>query len=627
MQESDLSNLCTEKPHLSDAVTFYGDIAPHRLLHLYAGVGAGKNKLIEKMMTGCPEEGIPRQTVLLITSRKSKVTEMLSKYPKYVFGKLCDDHKYFEILTEAPLPVEYYEHPMQVGDLDYTITQRSVICTNAAIEKYLQHCHDPTNPFTHLWNRFDIIVWDEVHSLGLDSSYQSAPYHIMRLFQETYRMMRKAEKGEIDSATGIPRCKNLIMMTGTHEAIDEISMPAETHYLNMLDICRSVSPANVHFPDTQHALEQIKEQLASGERIVYFANHVPSVDALAKTFGINKAQIAISFSDDDRRKEFKKRCDAEAQNDNLGTETDYERMVNVEEYLANKSCIRPDINLFVTTSRNKEGIDINDTDIHHVYVESHCLTDIRQMAGRIRRGAEHLYVITDSAGYTNSEVYRERFFDKNLCTLKMWDDSSKPTEIHPLDEVLNIHCRQFGVRGLVGNKNSSIRAYNKDHPEIGKFIDSIKYKLPYIEYDYFTNQFCYNQYREHARDFIAREVKEFSVAQQSPTRLSEMFRKVFPQTQIHLPIIPQEEAARIMERYIAEHPNGLISRAEREQLILEIACALNRNYDPASGKQPKINRWLSPIGYQIIQKGHNKDRSSYDVFEIIQLAADASDVA
>ena len=53
------------------------DIAPNPLTVLYAGVGSGKNTFVSKLMNGDPDRGIPKKTVLLITSRLAKVRETL----------------------------------------------------------------------------------------------------------------------------------------------------------------------------------------------------------------------------------------------------------------------------------------------------------------------------------------------------------------------------------------------------------------------------------------------------------------------------------------------------------------------------------------------------------------------
>lgn len=55
------------------------DIAPNPLTVLYAGVGSGKNTFVSKLMNGDPDRGIPKKTVLLITSRTAKVRETLDE--------------------------------------------------------------------------------------------------------------------------------------------------------------------------------------------------------------------------------------------------------------------------------------------------------------------------------------------------------------------------------------------------------------------------------------------------------------------------------------------------------------------------------------------------------------------
>lgn len=67
--------------YLSDAIDYKRDIEPNFFVQIFAGVGSGKNYFIESMIKGTLE-GCPRQTVLLITSRKAKVQETLTQFKK-----------------------------------------------------------------------------------------------------------------------------------------------------------------------------------------------------------------------------------------------------------------------------------------------------------------------------------------------------------------------------------------------------------------------------------------------------------------------------------------------------------------------------------------------------------------
>ena len=68
----------SELPHLSDAISYETDIAPYHIIEIFSGVGSGKNTFVNRFVTGDPERKIPQMTVLVITSRSSKVSEQLA---------------------------------------------------------------------------------------------------------------------------------------------------------------------------------------------------------------------------------------------------------------------------------------------------------------------------------------------------------------------------------------------------------------------------------------------------------------------------------------------------------------------------------------------------------------------
>ena len=65
---------------VAKVIDYEKDIAPHRCIGLWACVGSGKNYFAESFITGNAKYGIPQLTVLIITSRKSKVVETLSEF-------------------------------------------------------------------------------------------------------------------------------------------------------------------------------------------------------------------------------------------------------------------------------------------------------------------------------------------------------------------------------------------------------------------------------------------------------------------------------------------------------------------------------------------------------------------
>lgn len=514
-EPSDLiSTLQDEKPYLSDVINYSTDIAPYPFVCIWSGVGSGKNTLIENLVNGCPEKGFPKLTVLLISSRKSKVSETLSNDRLDISIKFTNPTDIEDMYFEGYTSPDSYSYWITHDDLPCKIIQRSLICTNAAIETYHQYCFDPSDPTTHLWNRFDIIVWDEAHSITMDSTYQSAPYHVMRLFQETYRRMQQTESS--------PRCKNLILMTGTPEPLTSISMPSEAHYLDFRKVCRSVVPKNIYFLSSTQARLQIKAQFQSNERTVYFGSHVVFPSDLSKPFEIPQNKIAVSFSDEERRLKLKQDSE-EQKNISSGEEDDYNRMINVEKYLREYKSIRSDITLFYTTSRNKEGININEPDIRHVYIESHSLTDIKQMAGRLRNGVENVYIILDAKGHGNSEHRFEQTFAQELCNFNSFN-----SEFSHVNTMLNAFCAK--------QKLTLSEAHRSENSEVCEFIDFIKKKFPYLEYDYFAREIRYNSYRQKARAFAFKENDVFNDAAKRLQKLVALFQKEFPYSFIHMPL-------------------------------------------------------------------------------------------
>ena len=596
--------VANEKKTVADVIDYAADIAPHRCIGLWAGVGAGKNYFVEGFINGNPDYKIPKLTVLIISSRKSKVVETLSKYDDSITCRLTNaaNEKYYEE-EYGYVPDECWKTVRAEDGCTYGILQRSVVCTNAYIEGYLRHVYDPQNPETHLWNRFDIIVWDEVHSLVMDSSYQSAPFYVARLFSETFWRMenRGTENDEYFPADYIaPRCNKLMLMSGTPEAICGTAIIPELHELDLRKICINAGPRNIYFLDSAMAEQRMRGQLADGKRVVYFTNHVVQPEDVSRRYNIPIDKLAVSFSDADGRDQLKDR-DAGA----------YARMETAEKYLADNSRIHPDIQLFYTTSRNKEGINIEDTDIDDVYIESHSMTDIKQMAGRIRHGTENLYIIMDSKGYGDNE---NRWECEHAKMVALETSENGYTQ---LNKNLRKHCRILGVDNLVFNENYSLQENNGKNRQIISYIDLIESKSPYFEYDYISNSFYYNGYREKSRQYYALENEAFEDAYYSEA-LVYMFREAFPDAAVHEPESSIDYVEMIIEKMKTRYAAGDLKTEDMKMYATELDMLLtdyNTRKKRTSGVV-QMNRVLKLVGLSYDRKSHNKKSPNYDVWEL-----------
>ena len=182
-----------KKPQLIDAIDYQKDIAPYKFIKIFSGVGSGKTQLACNMIRGNTEYNIPNQTVLLITSRRSTVEETLKQMKNAAvgraeaFGNLSD-----EVRWDNPDEYERYVRIIkeEYGELltsDVEVYNKSVVCTNAHIEQYFKNEYEPSVRSTHLWELFDTIIVDEVHSLITDATYQSAPFYVLELINEFLR--------------------------------------------------------------------------------------------------------------------------------------------------------------------------------------------------------------------------------------------------------------------------------------------------------------------------------------------------------------------------------------------------------------------------------------------------------
>ncbi len=114
---------------------------------------------------------------------------------------------------------------IRVGDPDtfdsFEVPKHSVAQTNAKVEMNLKWSYIPEDPLVRPWERFDMIVIDEVHALLADATYQSAPYFVRRLIQETLK----------NSDT----CK-VIVMTGTPKILERYPLFKEAHTLTQINL-------------------------------------------------------------------------------------------------------------------------------------------------------------------------------------------------------------------------------------------------------------------------------------------------------------------------------------------------------------------------------------------------------
>ena len=294
---------------ICDILNYKTDIEPFPFIKLYSGVGSGKSYFATKMITGDKKCEMPAQNILIITSRRTKVEETLKEMKGLVKRKITKEGNLsYEIWESGEMELDAYKKYLKeikinvpdFGDITFSQYNQSVVCTNAFVSAYLRHVHEADNPMTYIWNKFDAIIIDEVHSLVTDATYQASTFDVLALIQEYLNL---AKNDQLQDCA----CKHLILMTGTpepFEAFVKTNFPEElTHTMEMFDKCENVVPQNVTLIDEQTSKLKLKELLSSGEKVIYFTNHTLSEAAVRTKFALDvSVNIGVSFTKEEKRR-------------------------------------------------------------------------------------------------------------------------------------------------------------------------------------------------------------------------------------------------------------------------------------------------------------------------------------
>lgn len=369
------------KKHVSDCIDIERDILPYKVTLITAGVGSGKNYWIR-------EHVLPNYKCLVITSRRKIVdAELKESRVAYEEGKSVLAKR-----TISLLDLNEEERHKWLGKAP--TTDKNIITTNAHIEKFIKDKYDPDNEKTHLWKYFDFIILDEAHSLVADAGFTEAPFHVLRLLKKAYCEL-KAGRGRA----------RVIMMTGTPEPITYLFRRKDTsvvHEIDLLNECKDVSPRKCAIVKKKYALDTMEDEYKKGKQILCFVNHISTIPEWIEQLGsrgIPEAEIAVSFSDESRNNEFS------------GTILRNKRIT--EASLMDAELIPENIRVLLSTSKNKEGINVRNDNIRTVYTEAHCQSDIKQMAGRVRNGADWVCVIEDASGFYTGDPEAEYYLDRH----------------------------------------------------------------------------------------------------------------------------------------------------------------------------------------------------------------------
>lgn len=595
--------------YLSDAIDYKRDIEPNFFVQIFAGVGSGKNYFIESMIKGTLE-GCPRQTVLLITSRKAKVQETLTQFkkeneenndPAYVPIFLDENDTELtnrvgrygnmnNIIAECDDPDEFGEFIRTLRDDwgEHKVYQRSVVCTGAYIDKYLRNVYDPSDVTTHLWELFDVIAIDEVHSVVMDATYQDAPFAIKALVNEI--ILREEE---IDRNEHPYFCKHMLLMTGTPDTIKDFGKKSSLVTIDKRDECINVSPANVFFIENKNVYKLIKKELLRGEKVIYFTNFTPAVKTISEEVKVDPSEIAVSFSKEEKRKALAI-IDRQA----------FDLMAKTEAMLREECMLPEDIKLFVSTSRNKEGINIKNKDFRCMIVEAHNQSDVVQMAGRVRHGVDNLYIVINAGQHETPHWQTESDFTSSKIAFKKKRERIYSGAAN--DYFIEI-CEGEGL-SIYNNKEPDITAYSNE--KLKEYIEYIEDTFNFVRYNFFRNVFDFYGLRKTGYKYLDYSNKAFKEASKKENPYFELVSQWFPEAEVHPYVSMEEQANMVFDRFIQKYGESGIPESEVDELRQQLNITLNETYKSIN---PLLKRFTTK---QLVRMSRDQKKSTYHKYKL-----------
>lgn len=465
---------------------------------------------------------------------------------------------------------------------------RRVACTNARIEMFVKYQYSAENSNTHIWNKFDLIVVDEAHSLTTDATFTDSPFYVEKFIKKTYGSN--------------PDC-DILLMSGTQEPVDwlfEGTISGKMTNIDVFDDCIHLEPNRVILYSKTRVVPQLKKFLDKGERIVYFANYISNIASIVKklvALGISPDVFGFSFNcGNNDTKKFPESI-------SKGLKKHIKEM---NEHLTEYEKLPENVQIFFTTSKNKEGITIKDDDIEIMFVESVNKNDIKQMAGRVR-GNDN----------TGSGV-------KDLAII--YDSHKHDTAISRFEIDLQHNC--------IETSNNTLHQYYKKCKETGErfdfrgAIETTESTFKYIRYDYFRKRFVkyvgrihgdiqdYN-YNADLKNIVTfydekdtgvfpgnRTGKEFLEQEWSP----------FSKASLHLEISTSDRAKQLLDKYlIGNQLLGIVFDREKYDKLHEYIVELTHLYsckEIGIKKSLTGNFQLKPhlekFGYELLYHQHGK---------------------
>ena len=207
-----------------------------------------------------------------------------------------------------------------------------------------------------------------------------------------------------------------------------------------------------------------------------------------------------------------------------------------------------DILLFLTTERNKEGINIKNTDVRAMFVESHVECSVVQMTGRLREGVDTLYIVTDSKEHDDHESKYEWYSTKDRKIITRYNEQLEALFKH-----------------LQYDPDEAFACAPQRNDRIDAFVSFVENKHPYIIFDPFFLRFRLYRDRHKSKMYYERQNTLFNEAKSDPEKLCALVRNWYPNAEISVEYSTKLQ----ITQYIEQHDliGKEITYSQQEELL------------------------------------------------------------
>jgi len=321
------------------------------LILMTAGVGAGKNTWVQKELV---KELNDDETILFITSRKMIKEQALKDRAFCDNFKICVENHYHFVTTHQKF-------------IKMIINENDIYENLKKIEKL----------------NFKYIVIDEVHSLIADSGFTDSTYYLTILIN--YFLVNN---------------KKIICMSATSSTLSPYFKRFGNYkFFDFSNECYNVKPKEVEIINKEQAFSLLSHA-NSKNKMLYMSNSATDIckkisPKLIKDYNISKENIGILISDS--------RKDSLISKVKSNEKSILQEMDTLNNYIVDNEAFPENINIVLSTSKIREGVNLKDSNIKAMFCESHNPIDIIQFSGRYRKNIDKFYIIDNSLNQTTSE--------------------------------------------------------------------------------------------------------------------------------------------------------------------------------------------------------------------------------